>query len=647
MVKFSEKKIVAGSIVVLGVLFAIIAALTDCSAGGADNYAHFNIARWAFRYPHLFFDHWGKPLYTVLVAPFDQIGFYGARLFNITVGLFTAWICYLLALELKMQKAWLVPVFVIFAPMYFVLMFSGMTEILFSAVLALAILLFFREKYILSAIAISFIIMVRSEGVIFLPLFLLGFLLKRKYWAIPFLAFGFVVFSLIGWLYHYHNFWWLVTNLPYVGGVGGIYGSGPWYHFLTKMPEFLDYFILVFFLAGMIVWIKNWQNSPRKLTSEWFFILLLVAGCFWIYLAAHSYVWWKGEMSLGLIRVMAGVSPLAGIIALAGWNEADKLIWNNRIRRTFLCVSILLVVLPGTLRYKSAFKTDSRYVLINEVVGWIQSTGDFRHRLIVHDPFIAFAAQVDAWDQQRLQYGFSDVNAPENSMPDSSIFIWDAHFSQNEGRVPAALILNNPYYELIGYFEPEIPFKVLNGYDYNIMVFRKVSERKRDNRSVLEELKTKVKEPKLIFSEFYDFEHPVPEKIPDQFVVHESDSLSNKCYLLGKDSEFSPSVLLTDSKVNISNQLSIGVEFDFISENQLGKNEVLMVFSVEKDDKPYFYDGKDVLSFVADSGIWNHAKFLFYMPEEVKKETKVKLYIWDVQKKSLKIDNFRIQVYSK
>ena len=45
MAKFSERKIVAGSLILIGALFAIITAFTDCSAGGADNYAHFNIAR--------------------------------------------------------------------------------------------------------------------------------------------------------------------------------------------------------------------------------------------------------------------------------------------------------------------------------------------------------------------------------------------------------------------------------------------------------------------------------------------------------------------------------------------------------------------------------------------------------------------------
>lgn len=645
MIGFTERRKVQISLIVLGGLFAVIAALTDSAPGGADNYAHYNIARWAFRYPHLFLDHWGKPLFTILIAPFTQFGFLGAKLFNIVVGLTTAWLCYLLGVNLRIDKAWLAPVFVIFAPMYFVLMFSGMTEILFSFVLVLSVFLFFREKYIWAAIAISFIILVRSEGFIFLPLFLLVLALKRKYFAVPFLGFGFLVFSLIGYFFHYHNFWWLITKLPYVDALNGIYGSGTWHHFLSKMPEYLDFFILIFFLLGMVFWMRDWIRNSFSYISDGFYQLILVSGCFWIYLLAHSYVWWRGEMSLGLIRVMAGVTPLAGIIALVGWNEVEKLLSSSKIKIGFLGLTVLLISIPGILRYKSEFKTDPHNVVINRVIKWLHETDNFRHHLIVHDPYIAFASGVDAWDHQRLQYGFSDVNAPEKSMPDSSVFIWDAHFSQNEGRMPASHILENPYYELIGYFEPEVPFKVLNGYDYNVMVFRKVANRKRDNLTILEELRGKLKESGIIYSEYFDFENPIPEKVNENFRKEAGDSVANSLFQMGPECEFGPNVILNSSKLEISNRLRFAVEFDFRNDETLLANEMMMICSVEKDGKSYFYQGSDIFPFLKDQGKWNRVSMQFSMPEKIEKETYIKLYVWNIKKKSLAIDNYKVQVF--
>jgi len=647
MIKFEEKKIVAGSLIVLGLIFTIIAAVTDCSAGGADNYAHYNIARWAFRYPHLFLDHWGKPLFTILIAPFAQIGFFGARLFNITGGLLTAWICYLLALEWKIPKAWLVPVFVVFAPMYFVLMFSGMTEILSSLVLMVAILLFFRERFILSAVFISLIILVRTEGFVFFPIFIAAYLLKRKFLAIPFLFSGFLLFSLIGQLYYYHDFLWLIHKLPYGSDSKEIYGSGTWYHFLVAMPDYLGYGIILLFIAGLVYWVKDWVMLKFSINSERFYQLLILGGCFFGFLASHSYVWWQGQMSLGLVRVMVGVSPIAGIIALAGFGRVEKLIPSKKMKSVFLTLSVVLIVIPGALKYKSEFRSDPHSIVIKKAVNWLRVTNNFQHHLIVHDPSVAFIAQVDAWDQRILQYGFSDANAPEKEMPDSSIFIWDAHYSQNEGRIAASKILENPFFELIAYFEPEIPFKVLGGYDYCIMIFRKVKSRYVDNFQVLNDLKEKSVVGNLVYSERFDFETSIPEKVTEKFRTALNDSTANFCYQMGTESDFSPCVLLTGKQLEISNQLKFEVNFDFLPEATFAKNELAMVFSVENNDKSYYYQGDDIQPFTANANQWNHAKFHFSMPEVVKQNSTIKFYIWDIQKKKLKLDNFNVLVFSK
>jgi len=69
MVKFDERKTVAGSLIILWLLFLILVAFAG-SAGVADNFVHFNIAGLAFPYPHLLSDHWGKPGFAILIALF-------------------------------------------------------------------------------------------------------------------------------------------------------------------------------------------------------------------------------------------------------------------------------------------------------------------------------------------------------------------------------------------------------------------------------------------------------------------------------------------------------------------------------------------------------------------------------------------------
>jgi hypothetical protein len=116
---------------------------------------------------------------------------------------------------------------------------------------------------------------------------------------------------------------------------------------------------------------------------------------------------------------------------------------------------------------------------------------------------------------------------------------------------------------------------------------------------------------------------------------------------MGNESDFSPCIQFTDNELKISNRLKFEVDFDFFLEEIFIKNELVMVFSVDENDKSYYYQGDDILPFFSVPNQWNHAKFSFSMPEVVKKNSTIKFYIWDIKKKKLKLDNFNVQVFSK
>ena len=67
---------------------------SEGSYGGADSFMHYYFAKYAFEQPHLLLDHWGKPLFTLMSAPFAQLGFIGIRVFNILCGLSAAWLAF-------------------------------------------------------------------------------------------------------------------------------------------------------------------------------------------------------------------------------------------------------------------------------------------------------------------------------------------------------------------------------------------------------------------------------------------------------------------------------------------------------------------------------------------------------------------------
>src|SRR5664279_4019968 len=139
-------------LVSLFALLVILSLLSQGFYGGADNVTHYYISRYSFQYHHLFLDPWGRPVFTIMSSPFSQFGFQGLKIFNILLGCLTALLAFLTARKLGIARPWLVIIFVIFTPMYFLMTMTGLTEIQFGFILILAVYLFFDEKYIAAAI---------------------------------------------------------------------------------------------------------------------------------------------------------------------------------------------------------------------------------------------------------------------------------------------------------------------------------------------------------------------------------------------------------------------------------------------------------------------------------------------------------------
>ncbi len=643
MKNITEKKLLIAGLFTAGLVMVFLAFLTPVPEGGADNYAHFNIARWAFRYPHLFLDHWGKPVYTILAAPFAQFGFVAVRILNSVLGILTGWYIWKLAGKLNLKNGWFAAVVAVFTPIYFALMSTGMTEIVFSLVLVLSVYLFFCEKYNASAVLISFLFLARTEGLAFELLFLIVLIIKKQYRAIPLLATGFLVFSFIGLVFHYHDFWWLYNQRPYATGAPSVYGRGDWYYFIVRIPEYSGVIITVLMVAGTIILPIKWVKEKFSLTGRYFLPILLILGTFWGYFFIHSYLWWKGETSAGLLRVMAANAPLAGIIGLYAVEVVGSYFKKQRVL-TFLLVllSVTQVVLTGGY-YKKLVGFDLTAEVLQRTTDWLKESGSLKHKLVMHNPYFAFSTEIDAWNSEVVQYGFSDNNMPENGLPDSTVFIWDAHFSPNEGHLPLEKIMNNPNFEIIHVFDPVVPFKVNGDNDYKIIIFRKMTNKGANNIMILENLKKSEIEKGIYFIEYYDFNNSIPVENMDMHRLAKGEDSLNVVYQMN-GFEFGPAFHVPVNKIEKEFKNKIRISADICRYDSIGHNRLLMVFSAEVDNKSYHYVTADINEQLKQSGVWYKTEFIFTVPDELKQETVIKNYIWNLDKRNVLMDNFKIEI---
>ena len=468
-------KVLISILFFFSLLLITLVFFTTDGYGGADSFQHYMISHYAWKHPHLFLDHWGKPVFTLLSSPFSQFGYKGALLYNVAVTLISALFIYCIASKLNKENAPLSALFFLAMPMVLLVSVSALTEPLFALLLVTAVWLFSEKKYFVAITVLSFLPLVRSEGFVVFPVFIFALLLQKQWKYLPLLLIGASIYSLLG-LIVFDDFFWLVNRIPYKMETG-IYGSGPWYHFILSSRNILGFPLIVlaaigswFYIPKNIKWLKDENNILR----------IIIAGSFAAYFLAHSYVWWKGTGgSLGLERVIAGVCPLAAIIAFEGYSFfAEKT--KKYFSFFWILIPLSIYITKNTYRITTFnLKHDPNSYLLQQAAEWIKSKPELiNQRLFYYNPQIAFLLDKDVFDRSQVEqlWGVIDEKDPLLWLEDGQYLVWDAYFGNNEGQTPLNKLLHQHNVKILKRFYPEVQGDpVLGGYNYEIFVFGKQS----------------------------------------------------------------------------------------------------------------------------------------------------------------------------
>lgn len=621
--KFQNKNHVVYFTLALGFIAGIILILTtQNSYGGGDSIQHYSLANWGWKYPKLLFNHWGKPVFTILISPFAQFGINGARIYNLLLGMGTAIIIWQIALILKFRNNTLSIFLVVFTPIYFILMFSPLTEISFSFFLALSILFFFKKKYYLSAIILSFLPLIRTEGVVLLPLFIAAYIFRKKILVIPFLLTGFLIISLLGYTY-YNDFWWLITKMPYSGNAKDIYGSGSLFHFINDTRGILGYPIAILFIIGLILSVIKWQKDKFKF-SETFYFLLLVPGSYIIFLSAHSYAWWQGiGNSLGLVRVIGSVSPLAALTALVGFNfiisSVNK---KNKLASKIIIYGIIFwIFMLGINTHKSGFSLSKQQQLIKQAATFLEENNLTKNKIYYFDPNVVYELGIDPYDVNSCSWGISNIETPSLGIPDSGIIIWDAHFGPNEGRVSLKVLQEQKSLKTIKIFKPEKPFSVLGGHNFEVHVFMK-------DISLYDT---------LITSFSFDFE--TNRKTSTKFSHSGNKSMfitSRISYITGIDT-YLQDMLYTPG------DFIVDVVGYILTENAI-ENDIIIVCALQDEYGTNYYETYNLSNQITEIGKWNYFEQSFKVSKVNSLNELLKVYIWNKDKLEFYLDDFEVNI---
>lgn len=418
-----------------------------------DSLMHFEFAHWAWQHPVKLLDHWGKPVFTLLAAPFARFGFGGIQLMQCLLIWLIAWALWRSGKRLGLKWPWMASLLALCSPMLFLMQFSGLTEPMFGAFLAVGVMLALDKKPLASAILLSFLPFVRTEGFLLLPAFALWFAMQKDWRSTLLLGLGTLLYMLVGGMV-FRDLLWIWTKNPYAGL--GNYGSGSWLHFFEKFVYVVGipgYGLMGLGLIATLV-ASPGKSWPQK--GKW---LLLVMAPFGIYFGAHVVFWATGTgHSMGLHRVLVAVVPMAALLGASG---LEMLLGRMPARMGWLRNTLLglicgyLLIFPFTANPASFHARDFQLgpdqVLLEKAHAFVLEHGLQDRKLYAAHPGVAFHLGRDPFDSTQV----SQIEELQKGKPPiGSLLLWDNWFAKLEGGVPEVFWQDNAQdYRLLNAWE--------------------------------------------------------------------------------------------------------------------------------------------------------------------------------------------------
>jgi len=362
----------------------ILWAILWPQSGDGDAITHFISARDGLHQPWKLMGSWarvGAMLFYLIPA---QFGILPARCMAAVVSIICAWQTMRMADDLALPHAiWAGPM-LIFQPLVFALAADTMTEIPMALGLVIAIRLWWRKRWLASALVMSYLPTVRPEGFFLCALWGAMFLFNAdvgNIWRrLPFAAA--LATGTLAWMIAAHVFcgdagYFLHRGWGWPADSRALYGSGSFFSYINRIPFYCGAALFPLFLIGLrglLRWPRVCVAGLAILPLELIappsiretvlpFAMLGILGAFaWVWrrekiaiawwafllvLSVHSILWWRGWFaSAGLLRILACVSPVIAVICLRGWNQLQRApLWVAAKR---IVTIALLVLMPLT-----------------------------------------------------------------------------------------------------------------------------------------------------------------------------------------------------------------------------------------------------------------------------------------------------------
>ncbi len=451
-----------------------------------DSIQHLLIARWSLKHPELLFDVWGRPGFTI---PYALISQFSLTAVHMQSAILAALICGLaayLAAEFAVEWYWLAAIFTGIQPEFARLSFAALTELPCAAYLAAALLAQRRQRWNLMALFAGLIPLARYETLPLLIFFAFSLVKERRYWQLGLMALPMLIWNGF-WALRLNDWTNLLFPLDRVlfekGGSVAFYGTGPWWHYITRLPVAFGSVPFALAVYGFlrlrwntlhswtvgyiaILALSYWKIPATQIAGydRHLAILAPIIGTFSAY-GLHALRqpitinWRRWAMRGALGLVIIGLLGMAwirwrtrgivlydallsiGLVALL-MLPTLKTLWYQRL----VGASIIIGLLGLFIRVQPFIMQDSDQQVLNSTAWFKQS--EYRQQLVLAAiPWFAYGTGIDPYDPTKYQQ--ITPSAVEQA-PVGSIVVWDSRFSWTlQWQTPRSLLENPTQFRLL------------------------------------------------------------------------------------------------------------------------------------------------------------------------------------------------------
>ena len=334
---------------VAGLAWTVSLWLRSPGTSFQDEIGHFLIARYAWNYPVLVLDVWGRFVNTLLYMLPSLFGLNGARLASVLMSCATVLLTTRVSYLLGVRHLFLVPLFLWFQWWGADLMYTASTTVPFTLFLVLAIHEWIAGRFETASIAMGLLPLIRHEGIALLGIWCLYLVAQRRWQAvlvggIPTALYNAVYFvALHPSLQELPLFIYFKPHPPSPVH----YGSGTWFHYVLPTMHGVGSAIGLWAAIGVV---PAWRLRRP--------ILYLTP--YAIYFIVHTIIYHYGSFDSGGYYLF--ISPTAPAFAILAALGADSLLkpalgvlphltrgWSRS-----LAITALALIVIGPVLYKAA-----------------------------------------------------------------------------------------------------------------------------------------------------------------------------------------------------------------------------------------------------------------------------------------------------